>query len=511
MLNLFTDADRKFTEAVQGLSLSNPFTPVRIDWERQALGVDFKDAGSEWNRLAPSEKVHPNVVLISERVGELVQRVSERWPKSPADRIPRSDTRLFTNLALFEVYLRYSSRFDEVIRASLAGEGAGGRRLGFYGEFEREVERHLRRPGLVVLTESAPEHIFACLFQLRRAFHHIHRSLVGGSPALARLRAAIWESAFSRDLELYRRVLHARMHDFTTLITGPSGTGKELVARAISLARYIPFDPKRCVFATDFVESFYPLNLSALSPTLVESELFGHRKGAFTGAIQDHAGWLETCPPEGTVFLDEIGEVQPVIQVKLLRVLQERTFQRLGETKARHFRGKIIAATNRDLPGEIRAGRFREDFYYRLCSDQIQTPSLHEQLSEAPGELKPLVLFVLTQLVGESHATDLAGGIVRWIEGNLGPAYTWPGNVRELEQCVRNLVLRGGYAPTGPLSAPAADDWNELVGRGRLTAEELLTRYTRIVHRQSDDNVEETARRLNLDRRTVKARIAGNR
>ena len=509
--SLFSPTDREFAEAVQALSLSNPFTPARIDWERRALGADFKDAGAEWNRLAPSEQAHPNIVLITERVSALVSRLVKAWPNLPNRRVSRADARLFSNLVLFELYLRFSARFDEVIRASLAGAGAATRRLGFYAEFQREVERHLRRAGLTILEESPPEHIFACLFQLRRAFHHIHRSLVGGSPALARLRAAIWESAFTRDLELYRRVLYARMHDFTTVITGSSGTGKELVARAISLARYIPFDPKPGIFATDFVESFYPLNLSALSPTLVESELFGHRKGAFTGALQDHAGWLETCPPEGTVFLDEIGEVEPAIQVKLLRVLQARTFQRLGETKARHFRGKIIAATNRDLPAEIRARRFREDFYYRLCSDQIRTPSLHEQLKEAPKELTPLVAFVLTQLVGESHAGDLTADLVRWIESSLGKDYAWPGNVRELEQCVRNLMLRGAYVPAGPLAAPAADDWNEWVGRGRLNAEELLTRYTRLVHTQSDGNIEETARRLNVDRRTVKARIISGR
>jgi transcriptional regulator with GAF, ATPase, and Fis domain len=103
---------------------------------------------------------------------------------------------------------------------------------------------------------------------------------------------------------------------------------------------------------------------------LIESELFGHRRGAFTGALADRAGWMEVCPPAGAVFLDEIGEVDSSIQVKLLRVLQSRAFQPLGGTDTRRFEGKIIAATNRDLPVEIRAGRFREDFYYRLCSDQ---------------------------------------------------------------------------------------------------------------------------------------------
>src|SRR5690606_18779938 len=115
------------------------------------------------------------------------------------------------------------------------------------------------------------------------------------------------------------RSLYDRMHLMNTLIVGPSGTGKELVARAIGLSRFVPFDGKTCRFREETHESFLPLNLSALSPHLVESELFGHKRGSFTGAISDRAGFLESCPDEGTVFLDEIGELSEELQVKLLR------------------------------------------------------------------------------------------------------------------------------------------------------------------------------------------------
>src|SRR5262249_2233744 len=170
------------------------------------------------------------------------------------------------------------------------------------------------------------------------------------------------------------------------LITGPSGSGKELVAQAIGLARYIPFDAERQAFVENFAGSFYALNPSALSPTLIESELFGHRRGAFTGAVQDRAGWREGGRRLGTVFLDEIGELEPALQVKLLRVLQTRTFQRLGDTRDRRFHGKIIAATNRELATEMAAGRFRKDLYYRLCSDIVVTPALQEHLRPPPGD-----------------------------------------------------------------------------------------------------------------------------
>jgi transcriptional regulator with GAF, ATPase, and Fis domain len=324
---------------------------------------------------------------------------------------------------------------------------------------------------------------------------------------MAQLRAAIWQSICTHNLGRYRRGLYAHMGDFATLITGPSGTGKELVARALAMSRYIPYEPKRGGFGHDFAHGFFPLNLAALSPTLIESELFGHRRGAFTGALADRAGWMEVCPSTGAVFLDEIGEVETGIQVKLLRVLQSRTFQPLGSTVSLQFEGKIIAATNRNLPAEIRAGRFREDFYYRLCSDQVVTVSLREQLDDAPSDLLTMTRHIAQRMLGAEEAESFTKEALAWINKNLGDHYTWPGNFRELEQCLRNLVLRGEYRPTGSLARSATDDWNAIIESGALTAEQLLRRYTQIVYSQSG-TVEETARRLDLDRRTVKARLA---
>ena len=161
---------------------------------------------------------------------------------------------------------------------------------------------------------------FAGFFQIHRAFYHIFEQIIGSSLSAARLRAAVWQSIFTHDMRRYRRFFYDRMGDFATLITGPSGTGKELVARAIALSRYLPFDEENRTFGDDRPDSFHPINLAALSPTLIESELFGHRRGAFTGALQDRRGWLELCPPLGSVFLDEIGDLDPSVQVKLLRV-----------------------------------------------------------------------------------------------------------------------------------------------------------------------------------------------
>ena len=229
-----------------------------------------------------------------------------------------------------------------------------------YGRLVKDPPEHfLELPGVRLPLEVDSAHLFAWGYQVRRGFEGTFRGIHGGSMPAARLRAAVWQSIFTHDMNRYGRSLHRSMGDVTTLILGESGTGKELVARAIGMSRYIPFDPGSQRFRQDYTGAFHAVSLSALSLTLIESELFGHRRGAFTGALEDREGWLEVCSELGTVFLDEIGELAPLIQVKLLRVLQARTFQRVGETRDRRFRGKLIAATNRDLPDEIASSRFR--------------------------------------------------------------------------------------------------------------------------------------------------------
>jgi hypothetical protein len=509
MADLFASpTDREFAQAITRLNATNPFLAERIEREREALGADFRTRGAEWNQLPPQLSPHPHHVALTERAARIIRAARGRWPKvaPKATKAWREDATLYEELAGFWLYQTYSARFDAVIRDQLAGRTEATTRLDFFGAWRSDVNAWLALPGLDFLEREPAEHLFACAFQIRCAFHHVFRGLVGGSRPMAALRAAIWQSIFTHDLRRYRRGLFSRMGDFATLVTGPSGTGKELVARAIALSRYRAYDPRRQRLDDDGVELFYPLNLSALSPTLIESELFGHRRGAFTGAATDRAGWMDVCPATGAVFLDEIGDVDAGIQVKLLRVLQARTFQPLGDTGARPFRGKIIAATNRDLAAAMRAGRFREDFYYRLCSDLIATPSLREQLDDAPAELAVLVGHIAERLLGAEEAEQFSHEAVAWITQNLGEGYAWPGNFRELEQCVRNLLVRGVYRPALGARTGAAD-WNGQLEPGVLTAGEVLRRYTRHVFALENGNVEATARRLDLDRRTVQGRL----
>ena len=495
-----TAQERALAEAISRLAHCNPFLPERIKHEREILGPDFVERGAVWSMSEEPDPEHPNLAGIVRRTETLAGELRARL--AGGARPPERDLLLYEDVV---VYVLFSRVERQLHRATLDGPGRGPDAFAFYNEFLADAEHFLRAPDVELPSSYEAAHLFACFFQVRRAFHHIYRYLVGTSMAAARLRATVWESIFTHDIRRYRRVLFDRMGDITTLVTGPSGTGTELVARAIALSRYIPFDEGAARFTEDFESAFLVLNLSALSPTLIESELFGHRRGAFTGALEERVGWLEVCSPRGAIFLDEIGDIDITIQVKLLRVLHTRTFQRLGETEDRRFEGKLIAATNRDLAAGMREGRFRDDLYYRLCSDIVTTPSLHEQLRESADELRNLTAFIARRIV-DDEAEELAVEVVRWIDNNLGRGYEWPGNFRELEQCVRNVLIRKGYTPQ---AAPPKDPRSRLADEfceGVLTADEVLDRYCTVVYAQTG-NYAEAARRLGLDRRTVKTRI----
>ena len=488
--------DRTLAEAISRLTYCNPFLPERIECEQQALGDAFVPGGTLWHATGSPEPP-PNVFALRERAGALAERLAARLAKEP--RPSAEDLQLYEDVVIYALFARFDDDFHGLI-----DERAATGSVPFYRKFRQDVERLLQRPR-AQLASDVP-HLFAGLFQIRRAFHYIFHNIIGNSAPIVRLRATVWQSIFTRDMRRYRRSLYQRMGDVATLVSGPSGTGKELVAQAIGLARYIPFDGESQAFVESFAGSFYALNPSALSPTLIESELFGHRRGAFTGAVQDRAGWLEVCRPLGTVFLDEIGELDPALQVKLLRVLQTRTFQRLGDTRDRRFHGKIIAATNRDLPSEMADGRFRKDLYYRLCSDIIVTPSLEEQLRAASGERGALVRFLARRVAGDAEAEPLAAETERWIAAHLGDDYHWPGNVRELEQCVRNVMIRGEYRPPRAASVSARRRVADEILAGSLSADGLLRRYCTLVYAETG-SYQETARRLDLDRRTVKDKV----
>jgi Nif-specific regulatory protein len=233
--------------------------------------------------------------------------------------------------------------------------------------------------------------------------------------------AIIGESA--RMGEVYRIIARAARTDTTVLIRGQSGTGKELAARAIHQN-----SPRAS-------EPFVSINSAALTDTLVESELFGHEKGAFTGAIAQKKGRLELAD-RGTIFFDEIGEMAPPLQAKMLRVIQEREFERVGGTRTLRVDVRVVAATNKNLEEAVKKGEFREDLYYRLNVIMLTMPPLRERTDDIP-----LLAAYFIAKYSERCARRVIG-LSQEARAHM-MHYDWPGNVRELENAIERAVVLG--------------------------------------------------------------------
>ena len=247
--------------------------------------------------------------------------------------------------------------------------------------------------------------------------------------------------------------------------------------------------------------------MSALTETLIESELFGHRRGSFTGAMRDRAGIFKTAGQYGTVFLDEIGEVPESIQVKLLRILQSGEFQAIGGDAPSFYEGKIIAATHRDLGEQVRNGGMREDFFYRLCGDQVNTIGLQDILSSSPKEIVNSVHYICTKLFGSDGAKELSSRVVDKLQSVLPRNYPWPGNFRELEQAVRNIIVHDEFVPLGQTGEDEFDI-RETYWSTQVSLSEWNQIYARKAY-ESAGSYREAARRLNADQRTIKKLVQG--
>jgi DNA-binding NtrC family response regulator len=476
-------SDREFLRRVDDFVFGNVYAR-----ERQAVLAELIPG-------VPLEKLRTETEALSALVAERMARF-DRDRHARIGEFPAADQRLVETAYIYLAYHRDLPDFDRLIESQLAS--ATNPQVAFAAPLLAELE------GRGISPEGADRYV-AFFYQLRRAYYFIERSLVGGSPSMWRLRLALWNSVFTHDMRAYRDRLWNRMEDFSTLLLGETGTGKGNAAAAIGRSAHIPFSRGQRRFATNFTQSFIALNLSQFPETLIESELFGHRKGAFTGAIDNHEGVLELCSDYGALFLDEIGEVGIPIQIKLLQVLQDRVFTPLGTHTVKRFHGRVIAATNRPLTELRRERKFRDDFFYRLCSDVIVLPSPRQRLQESPSELELLVVLIVTRMTGSDSAT---GRVLEALRRDLPESYPWPGNVRELEQAVRRVLLTGHYAGDLAPALDAGEHFVQSVRAGALSAEEMLQKYCELLYRQHG-TYEEVARRAGLDRRTAKKYVHG--
>ncbi len=293
-----------------------------------------------------------------------------------------------------------------------------------------------------------------------------------------------------RMLEVFKDIGRVASSNANVLITGASGTGKELVARAIHL------HSKRAE------QPFIPVNCGSLTETILESELFGHEKGAFTGADRLHKGLVEASNG-GTLFLDEVTETALSFQVKLLRVIQEQQVRRVGSNSSIPVDVRVIAASNRDVPDLMRRGLFREDLYYRLSVVQIAVPSLEERREDIPL----LIAHFLQQFALKNDRTvTIDQEAIEYLQ-----AQRWPGNVRELENAINRLAI---FARTGRISTLDVKAEAEHVVRNDrqvsevgATAPDRLLELERqhIIHilKATHGNRSEAARRLGIERKTL--------
>jgi len=342
------------------------------------------------------------------------------------------------------------------------------------------AEEYLTKPFTDTELFSAVERVFEKVHVHRVTHPPWHRSqkspygLVGESEAMQKVFSAIAKAATT---------------SATTLITGESGTGKELVARAIHYNSPRSSAP------------FVPVNCGAIPGELLESELFGHIKGAFTGATETRAGFFQTADG-GTIFLDEISETSLSMQVKLLRVLQDKEVNMVGSPRPRKVDVRILASTNKDLPNLVEKGLFREDLFFRLNVITIDIPSLRERGKD---------IFLLTQYFATKFAEELGKPKLTFSENAFMVLknYHWPGNVRELENVVQRLVVmtEGDLIEVPDLPSLMRFSALQKTGLNR-TLFEVETEYIRNVLTSVGGNKTRAAEILGIDRKTLREKLS---
>ncbi|MBT8334410.1 MAG: sigma-54-dependent Fis family transcriptional regulator [Desulfobacterales bacterium] len=476
--------DRDSFRVLSDFAFRNPF-------DKKSLQLAYRVAGGKYPVGEPlSNKVF-------ERVKQQLEKVTVKGEIS-WQQFSGEDQDLVRVAILHDSYDRCHKKFDDLISKQIKENDST-----YPVSFANKTLLLLRQRGFSV--EDSLRY-FSFYYQLRRAWYFINHGLTGQSDSMDTLRSHLWRSVFTSFPRWYEKFLWNRMEDFSTFLIGETGTGKGTAAAAIGRSGFIPFDEKKNCFVESFTDNFIEINLSQFPESLIESELFGHRKGAFTGAVDNHKGIFALCSPHGSIFLDEIGDVSIPIQIKLLKVLEERSFSSVGGHDKLHFKGRIVTATNKSLAELQQQKTFREDFYYRLCSNVIPVPTLRQQISEDPSTLEALLTHTILRITGEP-VPELLQTMLHTLEKEVGLEYSWPGNVRELEQAVRSILLTLRYdRKTSTVSLDHTGDLQRAIEKESINAKELISAYCTILYRKHG-TFEKVANITHLDPRTVKKHL----
>ena len=357
-----------------------------------------------------------------------------------------------------------------------------------YGSIESAVDAMKQGASDYLLKPFDPEHLILLIAKLAE-----QKALMDENQRL-RARLAEHDDVWLEDLlgqsdkmrRVFEEIERIAQTDTPILITGETGTGKELVARAIHSRSQRAFGP------------FVAINCGAMDKNLLESELFGHERGAFTGAVQARRGRIEIADT-GTLFLDEVGEISSHMQVNLLRVLEESTFFRLGGSREITSDFRIICATHRDLPALMETGRFRQDFYFRINVINVQVPPLRERIEDIP-----LLALHFIQRFSREMGKNVKGLSTDAL--NLLETYNWPGNVRELKNVMERAVVlsREELVNGQDLTFLAPDAPSLKTGK---SLKEIERSYIRTTLEANSWNISRSAKILGIDRGTLARKI----
>ncbi len=323
-------------------------------------------------------------------------------------------------------------------------------------------------------------------------------AIAGSSPAMRATRRATWAACFGDSL-VHALTLATVIRDHDVLILGETGTGKEAIARAIQAGALGPEDGTPAPGAA--------LNAAAIPETLVESELFGHVRGAFTGASDTRIGRIRTAH-DGCFFLDEVGDLGSTTQAKLLRVIETDEVSPVGSDKSYRADCRYVAATHKDLEAMVEKGDFRRDLYQRLAGNVIRLRALRER----PEDIAEIGHAFVERHLPPGQLDETRAELFAWLDGPEARAYAWPGNVRELQNALRNLLLGldAGIAPTldgagaPPTSEPPVAPAAVLEARASLS--DVSDWYLARVLDEANGNLAAAARVLGIDRTTVRRR-----
>jgi DNA-binding NtrC family response regulator len=384
--------------------------------------------------------------------------VSERLQRHVADAAARlhggavasaQELAVFRGAALLALWDTHRDRIQKIVDTD-------GVDVPFLDDFVATYHRLRLDHPLLQIPE--PRHVLALMYQWRRNVFYIAKLIRGRSAPAVAARMAIFQASMGGNRCVYARKLYLSMERIPVLITGETGTGKDLAAKCIGWGQYIPLHEKEARFVIRHRGASHARNLSEVSRELIEAALFGHKRGSFTGATADAPGFFALPEPHESLFLDEIGELPEHVQAKLLRPLENREIVPVGEQRPRPIHGRYIFGTNKDLEAMCHAGAFRSDLLERMNGVRIHMPPLRQMLAEDPRELEHFVRgFVAAELHDDPDAEAWVQRIVGHIVEEM-PGHPWSRNLRELKHFAERYLVTDGQMPRpqGVAPAPAA-------------------------------------------------------